>query len=55
MSGQQNQQSQKVTESAVEINFSLMKVGVRSLQCAALERVTVPYSIISITKAVMLL
>ena len=53
MSGQQNHQSQKVTESPVEINFSLMKVRVHSLQCAALERTTVPYSIIFITKAVM--
>ena len=34
-------QSQKVTELPVEINFSLMKVIVCTKQCAALERETV--------------
>jgi hypothetical protein len=43
-----------VTESPVEINFSLMKVRPGTLQCAALVRATVPISSISITKAVAL-
>jgi hypothetical protein len=38
----------------VEINFSLMKVRARTVQCAALEREAVPLSGILITNAVAL-
>jgi hypothetical protein len=36
-----NHQSQKVTESPVEINFRLIKVRARNVQCAALVPVAV--------------
>jgi hypothetical protein len=49
-----NDQSQKVTESPVEINFSLMKVIARIEQCAALEREVVLLSGILITNAIAL-
>ena len=50
--GRNDDQSQKVTESPVEINFSLMKVIARTEQCAALEREVVLLSGILITKVV---
>ena len=49
-----NDQSQKVTESPVEINFSLMKVIARTEQCAALGREVVLLSGILITNAIAL-
>jgi len=52
--GRNDDQSQKVTESPVEINFSLMKVLVRTEQCAALEREVVLLSGILITNAIAL-
>ena len=47
-------QNQKVTESPVEINLSLMKVIARTKQCAALERETVLLSGILVTNVVAL-
>ena len=52
--GRNDDQSQKVTESPVEINFSLMKVIARTEQCAALEREVVLLSGILITNAIAL-
>jgi hypothetical protein len=49
-----NDQSQKVTESPVEINFSLMKVIARTEQCAALEHEVVLLPGILITNAIAL-
>jgi hypothetical protein len=43
-----------VTESPVEINFSLIKVRARAVQCAALERQAVPLSGILVTEAIAL-
>ena len=52
--GHNDDQSQKVTESPVEINFSLMKVIARTEQCAALGREVVLLSGILITNAIAL-